>query len=461
MPKAAPPADRRRLGKSRRGFSGPKASSLTCRNCRDRKIRCDGSQPRCGICVAYHDECIYDKPPPMSQITSMAARIAELERLVQELRRAPVNSVSPDSGTVVVTENAGSTILADSTEMSLSKDDVCYDTTSAVHPPETLLQESPGSSAQPSSYSTSFPLQTVLAPSSDQIAFWEETALENAALYTQMPKTTVAHLLATHWTWVHGAFHFVPRAMFLRDAAVGGEYFSVLLLHVICLHSTRFTEHHLTESLLARTRLYLSQEIHKEPSIPLVQALLQFSAREFGKGSISQAWLYSGMAFRMAVDLGLFIESKRALTNYQLEDIRRTEVCRQLAWSCFLWDKVISLYLGRAPALPEPPPWDAELSMLCPETDNWRPFPQHSPGPGDNTEMPSHTSICFRNFCRLAVIINDILLNIYGTKRTKNIVGFVQETRQRIQTWRAESPHVLRLQSPLTQCPPPHIVTQK
>jgi hypothetical protein len=50
------------------------------------QTRCDGGQPACLICQAYHDECCYDKAPPMSQITWMTQRLQELERIVAELR---------------------------------------------------------------------------------------------------------------------------------------------------------------------------------------------------------------------------------------------------------------------------------------------------------------------------------------------------------------------------------------
>jgi hypothetical protein len=124
--------------------------------------------------------------------------------------------------------------------------------------------------------------------------------------------------------------------------ATGGQYFSQFLLTVICAHSGRFQVGRAGDALIARARFLLGTEIHKPSSIPTVQALLQLSARDLAYGSISQAWLYSGMAFRMVSDLGLHHSSGKILDLGYLtaEDL---EIRRRLFWSCYFWDK----YAGR------------------------------------------------------------------------------------------------------------------
>lgn len=108
---------------------------------------------------------------------------------------------------------------------------------------------------------------------------------------------------------------FVSRPAFLRDTAVGGPLSSHLLQAVLCLDSTRFVEHAWSEDLLARVHLFLGQELHREPFVSTVQALLSLSGGEIGKGRMSQSWLYSGMAFRMAVDMGIFVRPRSATGN--------------------------------------------------------------------------------------------------------------------------------------------------
>ena len=122
----------------------------------------------------------------------------------------------------------------------------------------------------------------------------------------------------------------------------------------MCGHAARFDQNKTSDVLISRARLLLGSEIQRPSSIPTAQALLQLSARELAWGSISQAWLYSGMAFRMVSDLGLHYSTGKIMMFGQLsaEDL---EIRRRLFWSCYFWDKAISLYLGRMPALRELP----------------------------------------------------------------------------------------------------------
>jgi len=122
-----------------------------------------------------------------------------------------------------------------------------------------------------------------------------------------------------------------------------GPYFSQFLLVVLCAHAARFEPARFEDKKLgdmfnARARLLLGTEIHRPSSIPTIQALLQLSARDLAYGSISQAWLYSGMAFRMVSDLGLHHIRGRVSDLGQLssEDL---EIRTRLFWSCYLWDK--------------------------------------------------------------------------------------------------------------------------
>lgn len=136
--------------------------------------------------------------------------------------------------------------------------------------------------------------------------------------------------------------------------ATGGQYYSPFLLTVLCAHAARFQESPIGEMLICRARLLLGSEIQKPSAIPTVQGLLQLSAREMAYGSTSQAWLYSGMAFRMVSDLGLHHNSGKILHLGYLSP-EELEIRRRLFWSCYFWDKAISLYLGRSPVLQELP----------------------------------------------------------------------------------------------------------
>jgi hypothetical protein len=174
------------------------------------------------------------------------------------------------------------------------------------------------------------------------------------------------------------------------------------------------------------------------------------------------------MAFRMVTDLGLHHNSGKMLNFSQLsaEDL---EIRRRLFWSCYFWDKAISLYLGRMPALTELPFDHApELMDNFAEHEFWTPYYGESGNlsaiPSDQyPPMHSYAISCFENLCRLAVIINDIIEHLYSKRPPLEMDGALREIRDKLDTWRRQSPEhlVYRPDSLPEICCPPHIFTQK
>lgn len=85
-------------------------------------------------------------------------------------------------------------------------------------------------------------------------------------------------------------------------------------------------------------------------TIPTVQTLLLLSAQECGFGNAAQAWTYSGLAFRLLDHLGICVDGDRYLGSVPLSE-EDVEIRHRLFWSCYNWDKMMSLYLGRSPSM--------------------------------------------------------------------------------------------------------------
>lgn len=389
----------------------------------------------------------------------MQARIEDLERKLATARRHSFEPEDIDSNGGFSTQHSASRAMSDPIPTPVSSQAnlalygngfTSYPSTSATEPPTTM---SPGleNVVEP-------PSHTVLPWTSGQLDFLEGAAAQAGAVHLSLPASTVAHLLRTHAVWFHPAFCFTMRPYFLRDSACGGPFSSPLLIASICLHATRFTRHHLEQDLLTRVRLLLGQTLHQEPTIPTVQSLLFLSAFELGRGSLSQGWLYSGMAYRMAVDLGIFSKVR----SKDLDPVH-SAMTEQLAWSCFSWDKAVSLYLGRTPSLPKPPNFEPRISIELGETIVWKPY-FDSEETQDNVASStlstlSHVGSCRIALCKLMVIVNDILLTIY-VNRPAEPLAFVSQTRQRLEQWRTESPGYLIVDPRGAECPPPpHVLT--
>ena len=230
-----------------------------------------------------------------------------------------------------------------------------YGPTSAVHDrPQPDPLHTPATTAQARTSDASTKDEESLSCYVREASIWEDFALGNASLQTGIPRHMLAKLLRLHWTWVSPMFMWVYRPAFIReyhnnsmvrrsaadkvasgDMATGGRYYSEFLLTVMCGHAAKYQDNNSSEFLLARARRLLGAAIQQPSSIPTVQALLQLSARDLAHGSISQAWVYGGIAFRMASDLGL---QHRGTVIKGLSPLD-LEIRRRLFWGCYFWDK--------------------------------------------------------------------------------------------------------------------------
>jgi hypothetical protein len=423
------------------------ALTLTCSRCRARKVKCDGRTPECRICQAYGAQCHYDKMPAMSQVISMTQRIEELEKMlassetsghsemddVQDMSRQPHVQHAVKSHT----DLAGSS--------AVNRPSPQFESTSAVLDPAHSTHDLTGDATL--SYPGTEELSLI---SETQMDFWLSNAIAAASAQLHLPLNKVEHLFKTYLTWVFPVFLFVSRPHFL----LGARYSSPLLTSVICLQATRFTDHALKEELHSHVRLHLGQEIFREPSVPTVQALLQLSARDLGNGWLPQAWLYSGMAFRMAMDMGIFTRPRNPRN-----DPTDIAVRGQLAWSCFAWDKAVSLYLGRTPSLPEPPDFDPFVPDEALEEKLWSPHLDAYSESVSTLPVRCFGVSCFANFCKLVVVINEILVTVYGKKPDRDPT-LIRQIRGKLEDWWSNTPPHLRVNSS-SQCPAPHVVSQK
>ena len=171
----------------------------------------------------------------------------------------------------------------------------------------------------------------------------------------------VVHLLNMYFAWHYTYFTTLSKTLFYRDFLLGKpppetkrktEYCTSLLVNAMLALGCHFTswpaarqdpsdsatagDHFFKEA----KRLMLENDEHEKPKLATVQALALMSVREAGCGREARGWVYSGMSFRMAHDLGLNIES--ALTNH---DEQETDARRITMWGAFLFDKYALRYV--------------------------------------------------------------------------------------------------------------------
>jgi hypothetical protein len=173
------------------------------------------------------------------------------------------------------------------------------------------------------------------------------------------------------------------------------------------------------------------------------------------------------MAFRMMRDLGIHIDSKKM--SYLARQFSEEELAlrQQVFWSCFTWDKTMSLCLGRAPIIHDTREIPSKDTLIDgPETDDepWRPvLGQEQESMAAFTEQKSLGSARFGAYCRLCIIIDGVLDGLYcrpHQSKQDHLLAFLENTIQKLEDWSTGLPDGLfiSIEDKVVLCPPIHIL---
>jgi hypothetical protein len=366
-----------------------KKSAFSCDQCRKRKVRCGGEQPFCKRCVAREETCEYKLPPTLSYTQKLESRVEELERLVSQLQIPPAKEASgspqpgspkPRSGLPPVSfeglkfDNQGSITYHGATSFfhlpNAASDKpstgIVSDDPSASLDGERIRQKLVSNAWHQRALETfaetpvrRYPIRYILEGKLNNDRNRFNFCLKPTGVGFNLCSTLYIGRLS-HVGVSPKSYHQIanPRT---GDMEVSGPYYSHALLNTMLSHSVRWCKKSQISHLLVpyedgevfsrQARTLLFDELRTgQSSIPTVQTLLLLSAQECSYGNRTQAWLYSGMAFRLIEDLGICIDGQKYAGSVRLSD-EDIEIRRRVFWSCYFWDKMISLYLGRSPTL--------------------------------------------------------------------------------------------------------------
>jgi len=210
---------------------------------------------------------------------------------------------------------------------------------------------------------------------------------------------------------------------------------------------------------LESARKILNSARHSRPSY--VQALILLGYREWGLGSMEQAWALIGMGIRMAYDLGLNCDSSKwKLNGHDLFSPEETQIRRQTWWAACMCDRYGALYMGR-PVMIKEEDFDTPLPDVDPNEDRapWQPLDVD--GVRYHPQPARHMS-CFNAASRLAVIVGAIISKVYPINpppMKESRSGLLADFESRLDQWYYTLPEYLRLDPmPRRTPPPPHVL---
>ncbi|KAH0829762.1 hypothetical protein FOPE_10154 [Fonsecaea pedrosoi] len=250
-----------------------------------------------------------------------------------------------------------------------------------------------------------------------------------------IPKVVIQECITLFFRWQHPFCTLVDRDALLQDCRHHPRTpipRLSALLHVVCALGALMSDDHnvreLADHFAASAEDAVTNNSFWRPHIATSQTLLLCAVFAAGKGKVSKAWMYSGMALRMTQDLGVHESSSPLLPEEHAQSalLVNLELRRRIFFS---------LFFGRAPmngdhsfvsAVPTLDPlntsssWDqansldeaASVSLLQQTVD------QHHKNSFDDDRDQSHVStLLLTKQAELGSIIKDIQLQVHCKRK--------------------------------------------
>lgn len=191
----------------------------------------------------------------------------------------------------------------------------------------------------------------------------------------EMPSSDIQMRLINHFFETrYKVAPIIPKRYFYEQLRIKGPLITPLLLNAIyCIVSSSSSLKDVPKSIVFFNRAKkLLDDFLDVPRVSTVVALCLLSLYEpvptKSKSAVDQhcrSWMYSGMAFRMCLELGLNMDTPYSRDNMPLECI---ELRRRTFWSCYCLDKMQSAEWERLWSIPSSLAKTA-LPQILPEDD--------------------------------------------------------------------------------------------
>ncbi|KIE03433.1 Transcription factor, fungi, partial [Metarhizium majus ARSEF 297] len=352
----------------------------SCERCRRRKIKCDRKRP-CSRCIKAGTECVLQgtgekqRPVSKSYVQALEGQIGALEQVIRKLaiadsterddillelslssapengaplHKKPQPNPTGDHGVAVARLRAG--------QLRRPRDGNAaqfFGGTSSfqIHFSRDETQMTPRTSANSDGTMLQADGQVNSTLEITNLAL-EESSSSGSGCFQYAPHDQTSQtLMAAFFTEQYQYNMVVYREYFLRDYDVGsGRYYSDLLLYSMCSLSALLYDDFfkLSDVFSGQAQALLFATLDK-PDLTTLQALILLGHREIAVGQTSKGWLFCGMAFRLAHEMGLHLDPSN--WDASTSSFRDREILRRVYWGIFIADKQLSLYFGRPPAL--------------------------------------------------------------------------------------------------------------
>ncbi|KAJ5636681.1 uncharacterized protein N7484_009994 [Penicillium longicatenatum] len=298
--------------------------------------------------------------------------------------------------------------------------------------------------------------------------------LNRMGLDKEVPRSMEEHLINLYFTWHSPSVDVVNRDMYemakrqwQEQKEETSSYSEALTNAMCCLGAAFEPRYHpnfityprsLSDFFADRAKTLLDIELDS-PTMATVQAMVVLSGHDIGCKRDARGWLYSGMAMRLAFDLGLHIDMSPYVANGSISEVE-ADVRRMVFWGAYTLDHRWGFLLGRPFRinLEDVTVQKPGLDFRQDQAQRWYPYGLPHP-----TEFPHGLSIANSasslNLHRIALceIMTPLGHVLYGSSKIsrESLQKLNVETTDRLLHWKANLPEFLQIN--INESTSPHL----
>ncbi|KAK3938192.1 fungal-specific transcription factor [Diplogelasinospora grovesii] len=411
---------------------------VSCLRCRFRKSKCDRQKPQCSRCRAGSHECTYE---PARKIKVNEAYLRDLESRAKAYEDL-VGRARPVRGRNSVGENDEEfeddhVLLGPFTQLSVDRASTIFKGPESADYLLRNVQELSGIAGDDGSLD--------LNPN-----FYDPGALPSRRVlvkkHIQLPPLNIARrLFAAQYTYIGTIFAFTDANSFDRellaayrcppnlsdkDACLAYAKVLVILAFGQLYSLNQWIDHKGPPGFdYFAHALDLLPDPHEEGSILCIETLALVGYFMQNMNRRDAAFLYIGMALRMAISLGLHQEVSSDQSAVPGLDEAAREHRRRVWWSIYSLDRILTVKSGNPTTI-----HDEDIGVALP-----------SRLPGEPEYCPA---VVLRHYTQLSRILGDITKSIYRKATTprsgRRLVAAVQNIVLALSNWNRDLPDELR-----------------
>ncbi|KAJ5278857.1 fungal-specific transcription factor domain-containing protein [Penicillium angulare] len=302
--------------------------------------------------------------------------------------------------------------------------------------------------------------------------------LHRLGLDLEVPPGMEEHLTNLFFTWHSPSIDVVDRNMYemakqqWNNHMEDTPYYSDALTNAMCCLGAAFEARYhptfitypksLSDFFADRAKILLEIELDS-PTVATVQAMVVLSGHDIGCRRDARGWLYSGMAMRLAFDLGLHLDMSTYVANGSISEAE-ADLRSMVFWGAYTLDHHWGFLLGRPIRMnledvTVPKPGHVSRGV---EPQRWSPYGLPHPTAFPAGLSLSHSaSLLSLSRVRLSEIMTPLGHVLYGSSKISReaLQQLNAETTQRLLDWKENLPECLKVNVAECNSPPlPHIL---